>query len=49
MSNSCVVHDFPGYPFEITWLIFVNHKNDNTHECGQWDDGTWGHAYMQKP
>lgn len=42
MSNSCVVHDFPGDTFEITWLIFVNHKNDDTYECGQWDDGTWG-------
>lgn len=48
MSNSCSVYNFPAYQFEITWLILINHKNNDTFECGQWDDGTWG-AYMQNP
>lgn len=43
MSNSsCSVYNFPTYQFEITWLIFINHKNNDTFECGQWEDGTWG-------
>lgn len=43
MSNSsCSVYNFPAYQFEITWFIFINHENNDTFECGQWKDGTWG-------